>query len=70
MRPFLIVPVEILRNLFLPDAEIPRQLVHALVLDRAVETFEMSVVVWRPDPRMAMTQSSFRNSFREPLGKF
>ena len=70
MRPFLVVPVEILGNLLLPDAKAPRQPVHALVLDRAIEPFEMRVIVWRPDTRMAMAQSAFCDSLREPLGEF
>lgn len=70
MRPFLVVPPEVLGNLFLPDAEISWQPVDALILDRAVESLEVRIVVWSPDPRMAMAESSFRDSFREPLGEF
>lgn len=67
MRPFRIVPPEILGNFFLPRTERARYALQALFLDGAVEAFEVPVVGGSPHTGMSVGNMVRSTLLREPL---
>lgn len=52
MRPFGIVVVQILRNLFLPELQVAWDTPDALILDGSVEPLKVGIVIRRTQPSL------------------
>lgn len=67
MGPFFVVVPEIFRNLLLPQCETSGDAFDALILDRAVESLEVGIVVRGPDPAVPVREPLRHDLLREPF---